>query len=179
LRRPWSGMECCSGSGPSTSTAMSIGPYRRRTLRAPTTPARSRPNGRISPTLATMTWRVGTQVSMLLTASTAAPVSPPWLSAHLKASADAGDASTHPQQCSHPTSYLRSAITTGSSRSHARRPTTAFANGGGRIFLREPLCSSVRAVPFGTFSCQPVSEPPTRRRRVTPNNRSRERAVSK
>ena len=33
---------------------------------------------------------------MLLTASTAAPVSTPWLSAHLKASADAGDASTHP-----------------------------------------------------------------------------------
>jgi hypothetical protein len=54
----------------------------------------------------------------------------------------------------------------------ARRPATLFANTDGSVFAREPLCYSVRAVPFGTFICQPVSEPATRRRGVTPNNRT-------
>jgi hypothetical protein len=50
-------------------------------------------------------------------------------------------------------------VATGVSLSPASRPATALAKAGGTVLAREPLCSSVRDVPSGTFNCQPVSEP--------------------
>jgi hypothetical protein len=61
-------MECWNALGPTTSTAMSTEPYRRKRLRPPTTPGWSRPSLGYRATLVTMMWAhlSDTQVSMLL-----------------------------------------------------------------------------------------------------------------
>jgi hypothetical protein len=47
-------------------------------------------------------------------------------------------------------------VVTESRLSPARRPSTSFAGARGSVFARELPWSSVRAVPLGTFNCQPV-----------------------
>ena len=71
-------------------------------------------------------------------------------------------------------------ITTGPVSAPRRIPATGPSSARGAFLTARPsgACSSRRAVPAGSFRCQPASGPPVRRRSVTRARSSRRSPVS-